>query len=98
MIDEMREYFRCEMADMELFRKHLEVSRRQLMDLLIMKFEIDKNFEMKRIDKSRLLAPHDPKDLKKIKNRIVGLLTVRASEMLKTFTFLKYKIRIKSVV
>jgi hypothetical protein len=41
------------------------------MDLLIMKFEADKNFRMKRLDKSRLLAPNDPKDMKKIKNRIL---------------------------
>ena len=32
-----------------------------------MRYEIDRKFINKRIDKSRLLAPKDPKDLKKIK-------------------------------
>ncbi len=63
-----------------------------------MKFEIDKNFEIKRIDKSRLLAPHDPKDLKKIKNRIAGMISIRSSDVLKSLTFLKYKSKLKSSV
>ena len=61
------------------------------MDLLIMKFEVDRNFQMKRLDKNRLLAPNDPKDLKKIKNRILGIISVVSSEVLKSNTFLKYK-------
>jgi hypothetical protein len=56
-----------------------------------MKFEADKNFRMKRLDKSRLLAPNDPKDMKKIKNRILGIISVLSSEVLKSNTFLKYK-------
>ena len=47
---------------------------------MIMKAEIDKpQFLNKRIDKSRLLAPNDPKDLKKIKNRIVGLISMTSN-------------------
>ena len=62
-----------------------------------MKAEIDKpNFLNKRIDKSRLLAPNDPKDLKKIKNRIVGLISITSGEVLKTHTFLKYKAKLKA--
>lgn len=63
-----------------------------------MKFEIDKNFQCQRIDKSRLLAPHDHKDLKKIKNRITGVISTRAAELFKTFTFLKYKAKLKTAV
>lgn len=68
------------------------------MDLLIMKHEIDKDYLNKRIDKGRFLAPHDPKDLKKIKNRVVGMISIRASEILKTSNFLKYKNKIKTTV
>jgi len=51
----------------------------QLQNLIIMKYEIDKNFLNKRLDKSRMLAPKDPKDIKKIKNRIMGLISILAS-------------------
>ena len=61
------------------------------MNLLIMKFEVDKNFQIKRLDKSRLLAPNDPKDLKKIKNRITGIISIVSSDVLKNNTYLKYK-------
>ena len=56
-----------------------------------MKFEVDKNFQIKRLDKSRLLAPNDPKDLKKIKNRITGIISIVSSDVLKNNTYLKYK-------
>ena len=86
------------MADLEVFRKHIDISKKQLTDLVIMKFEIDKNFRNKRMDKSRLLAPNDPKDLKKIKNRLVGLVSTASNETLKNFTFLKYKQRLKTAL
>ena len=44
-----------------------------------MRYEIDRNFINKRIDKSRLLAPKDPKDLKKIKGRIESIISVKAT-------------------
>ena len=64
-----------------------------------MKAEIDKpNFLNKRMDKTRLLAPNDPKDLKKIKNRIVGLISITSAEVLKNHAFLKYKSKLKAAL
>ena len=97
-IQELREYVRCEMADLELFRKYLELTKRQLEDLLLMKYEIDKNFINKRFNKGRMLAPNDSKDIKKIKGRIIGLITVRAAEVLKTNSFLKLKAPLKTLL
>jgi hypothetical protein len=45
-----------------------------------------------------LLAPHDPKDIKKIKNRILGLISIRAGDVLKNLTFMKYKSKLKASV
>ena len=68
-------------------------------DFIIMKAEIDKpQFLNKRMDKSRLLAPNDPKDLKKIRNRIVGLISIASAEVLKTHNFLKYKGKLKTTL
>jgi len=61
-----------------------------------MKFEVDKNFQIKRLDKNRLLAPNDPKDMKKIKNRILGIISVVSADVLKNNTFLKYKASFKA--
>ena len=44
------------------------------------------------------LAPKDPKDIRKIKNRIVGMISIRASEVLKGTTFLKYKAPLKAIL
>ena len=63
-----------------------------------MKYEIDKNFINKRIDKTRLLAAKDPKDLKKIKNRISSIISVKASQILKQSNFLKYKTPLKGII
>ena len=63
-----------------------------------MRYEIDKYFVNKRIDKSRLLAPQDPKDLKKIKGRIMSIISVKASEILKQGNFLKYKTPLKTII
>ena len=62
-----------------------------------MKNEIGKKFLNWQLDTSRMHAPNDPKDLKKIKNRVVGMVTTRASEMLKQWNFLKYKTLLKTV-
>ena len=68
-------------------------------DFIIMKAEIDKpHFLNKRMDKSRLLAPNDPKDLKKIRNRVVGLISIASAEVLKTHNFLKYKGKLKTTL
>jgi hypothetical protein len=96
-IDEAREYLKCELADLEVFRKYVELAKRQLEDLLIMKYEIDRPFLNKRIDKSRILAPNDPKDIKKLKGRIVSLISVRSTEVLKLNNFLKLKAPIKAM-
>jgi hypothetical protein len=55
------------------------MSKRQLENLLIMKYEIDKPFINKRIDKTRILAPKDPKDIKKLKGRIFGMISIRSA-------------------
>lgn len=60
-----------------------------------MKYEIDRNFINKRIDKTRILAPKDPKDIKKIKGRIMGMISVRAGEILRQNNFLKFKNKLK---
>jgi hypothetical protein len=63
-----------------------------------MKYEADRHFLNGRLDKSLLLAPKDPKDLKKIRNRIVGMISTKAGEVLKGNTFLKYKSTLKATV
>lgn len=63
-----------------------------------MKYEVDKNFVNKRLDKTRMLAPNDPKDIKKIKNRILSLISVMGNEVLKSNTFLKYKASLKTAL
>ncbi len=45
-----------------------------------------------------MLAPKDVKDIKKIKNRILGMISIRAGEVLKNNTFLKYKSTLKSLL
>lgn len=45
-----------------------------------------------------MLAPNDPKDIKKIKNRILSLISVVSNEVLKSNTFLKYKNSIKTAL
>lgn len=62
-----------------------------------MKYEIDKPFLNKRIDKSRILAPNDPKDIKKLKGRIISTISIRSTEVLKQNNFLKIKAPIKNV-
>lgn len=96
-IEEAREWLRCELADVEVFRKYVELAKRQLERLLIMKHEIDRPFLNKRIDKSRILAPNDPKDIKKLKARILALISVRATDVLKQNNFLKLKTPIKNI-
>lgn len=63
-----------------------------------MKYEIDRPFINTRIDKSRILAPNDPKDIKKLKGRITGMLSIRATEVLKQNNFLKLKTPIKTIL
>ena len=41
-------------------------------------------------------APKDPKDIKKIRNRVIGVLSIRASETLKQWNFLKFKTQLKN--
>lgn len=62
-----------------------------------MKYEIDKPFINKRIDKSRILAPNDPKDIKKLKSRIIGMISIRSSDIIRHNNFLKLKIPIKTI-
>jgi hypothetical protein len=62
-----------------------------------MKYEIDKPFLNKRIDKSRILAPNDPKDIKKLKGRIISTISIRSTEVLKQNNFLKIKAPVKNV-
>lgn len=47
-----------------------------------MKYEVDKEYLNWRLDKKRLLSL-DPKNIKMIKNRVVGLVATIASERLK---------------
>lgn len=63
-----------------------------------MKYEIDHPFINTRIDKSRILAPNDPKDIKKLKGRITSMLSIRATEVLKQNNFLKLKTPIKTIL
>jgi len=60
-----------------------------------MRYEIDRPFLNRRIDKTRILAPNDPKDIKKLKNRIIGLVSSRANDVLKQNNFLKFKAALK---
>jgi hypothetical protein len=62
-----------------------------------MKYEIDKPFLNKRIDKSRILAPNDPKDIKKLKARITAMISIRSSEIIRHSNFLKLKIPVKTI-
>jgi hypothetical protein len=62
-----------------------------------MKYEIDKPFLNRRIDKSRILAPKDPKDIKKLKGRIMAMVSIRSNEVLKQNSFLKLKAPLKSI-
>ena len=71
------------------------MAKRRLENLLIMKHEVDKPFLNKRLDKSRILAPKDLKDIKKLKARIVSMIAVRANEVLRQDNFLKMKTPIK---
>lgn len=62
-----------------------------------MKHEIDKPFLNGRLDKTRILAPKDPKDIKKLKGRIVSMIAVRANEVLRQDNFLKMKAEVKHI-
>jgi hypothetical protein len=60
-----------------------------------MRYEIDRPFLNRRIDKTRILAPNDPKDIKKLKNRILSAVSSRGNEVLKQNCFLKFKAGLK---
>jgi hypothetical protein len=45
-----------------------------------------------------MLAPKDPKDIRKIKSRIASMISSRAGEVLKGNTFLKYKAPLKAAL
>ena len=96
-LEELREYLRCEVADLELFKKYVEMAKRRLENLLIMRHEIDRPFLNGRLDKARILAPKDPKDIKKLKARIASLVGVRANEVLRQDSFLKMKAAVKHI-
>ena len=62
-----------------------------------MRTEAEKDYLNKRLDKSRMHARNDPRDIKKISNRVAGVVAIRATEVLKQWNFLKVKTHAKSV-
>lgn len=85
----------CELADVELFSLSLELARYELEDLVLMRMQLERRTINGRLDLTRMLAPNDPKDVKKVRNRIVGVISARATETLKHNNFLKLKTPLK---
>lgn len=90
-IEEFRTYLNCELADLEMFKTVVKISKLQLEELVIMITEVGKTFFNGRLKKERITALHDTRNLKMIRNRLGGLLSIHSSEVLRNHSFFKAK-------